>query len=222
MKIKIIRLFILILFCIGLTGCKTNSLKDKDGNIYKTVTIGTQAWMAENLKTTKYNDGSSIPLVMDDKTWETSTSPAFCWYKNDATTNKNTYGALYNWYTVNTKKLCPKGWHVSTHAEWTTLTNYLKGDSVAGGKLKEMGTVHWESPNTGATNQSGFTALPGGYRYIYGAFYLVGYNGAWWSSTESDAVNAWSRYIGYFDGIVSSSCNFSKRFGYSVRCVKDN
>jgi uncharacterized protein (TIGR02145 family) len=210
-----------ILFCIELSACKTNSLKDIDGNVYKTVTIGTQVWMAENLRTTKYNDGTAIPLVTENKAWAALSTPAYCWYKNDARTNKNTFGALYNWYTIYTNKLCPKNWHVSTNEEWVTLTTFLGGDSIAGGKLKEAGAVHWESPNTGATNESGFTALPGGYRYIFGAFYLGGYNGIWWSATESDASNAWSRFMGYYDSIVASSRNFSKRFGYSVRCLRN-
>ena len=221
MKNKIIKLIGLILFCIELTGCKTNSLKDADGNVYKIVTIGTQVWMAENLRTTKFNDGTDIPLVTNDTAWASLRTPGFCWYKNDARTNKNTYGSLYNWYTVNTNKLCPKGWHVSTNEEWGTLTTFLGGDSIAGGKLKEEGAVHWENPNTGATNESALTALPGGYRYIYGAFCLGGFNGAWWTATESSASNAWSRFLGYFDSMVTSSSNFSKRFGYSVRCLRN-
>jgi Fibrobacter succinogenes major domain (Fib_succ_major) len=107
MKNKLIKPIGFIFFCIELTGCKTNSVKDIDGNVYKAVTIGTQVWMAGNLKTTKYNDGTAIPLVKEDKTWETLNTPAYCWYKNDAVINKNIYGALYNWYTVNTNKLCP-------------------------------------------------------------------------------------------------------------------
>ena len=122
-------------------------VQDIDGNNYLTVTIGTQIWMAENLRTTKYNDGTAIPLVTDNTTWANLTTPAYCWYNNDAKTNGSTYGALYNWYSVNTKKLCPTGWHVPNDTEWTTLTTYLGGTAVAGGKLKETGTAHWYSPN---------------------------------------------------------------------------
>jgi len=121
-----VKLFSALLFCIGLTECHTNSLKDIDGNSYKTVTIGSQVWMAENLKTTKYNDGTSIPMIPENNAWTGLTSPAFSWYNNDSTENKKTYGALYNWYTVNTNKLCPTGWHVPADAEWMTLTTYLK------------------------------------------------------------------------------------------------
>jgi len=221
MKNLIIKLIGFILFCIELTGCKTNSVKDVDGNVYKAVPIGTQVWMAENLKTTKYNDGTAIPLVKDDKAWEALSTPAYCWYKNDEVTNKNKYGALYNWYTVNTNKLCPSGWHVSTDAEWTTLTTYLKGDSVAGGKLKETGTVHWQSPNKGATNESGFTALPGGYRISYGgSFGYIGNNGYWWSPVKDSSSIASYRYIGYGTNNLFST-SYSKHSGFSVRCVRD-
>jgi uncharacterized protein (TIGR02145 family) len=175
--------------------------------------------MAENLKTTKYNDGTAIPLVTDDKAWDALTTPAYCWYKNDATTNKNTYGASYNWYTVGTNKLCPKGWHVPTDAEWTTLTTYLGGESVAGGKLKETGTTHWESPNTGATNESGFKALAGGDRE-FGTFSYIGYSGYFWSATGTNATEARYRNMAYYGSKVGSNSIF-KKMGYSVRCLRD-
>jgi uncharacterized protein (TIGR02145 family) len=139
MRQKNVILFAVTLFCIGLTGLHAQTVKDIDGNIYKTVTIGTQVWMTENLKTTKNNDGTAILLVTDDKACETLGTPAFCWYNIDEPANKNRYGALYNWYAVSTNKLCPKGWHVSTDAEWTTLTTYSKtrdhtiGESYGGG-----------------------------------------------------------------------------------------
>jgi uncharacterized protein (TIGR02145 family) len=221
MQHKNIKLFAVTLFCIGLTELQAQTMKDIDGNVYKTVTIGTQVWMAENLKTTKYNDGTAIPLVTDDKAWEALTTPAYCWYKNDATANKNTYGALYNWYTVNTNKLCPRGWHVSTDAEWTTLTTYLGGESVAGNKLRETGTTHWRYQNTGATNESGFTALPSGYRNYDGAFDNVGYFGFWWSATEYVATAAWFRLMDCGNSGVSRGVNGSKRNGWSVRCLRD-
>ena len=227
MQQKNVVLFAIILFCFRLTGLQAQTVKDIDGNGYKTVTIGKQVWMAENLKTTKYNDGKTIPLVTDEKSWEVLTTPAYCWYNNDATANKNKYGALYNWYTVNTKKLCPNGWHVPTDAEWTILTTYLGGESVAGGKLKETGTSHWESPNTGATNKSGFTALPGGFRNHDGTFgdfgsYVLIFrsNGCWWSSTEQSDFSAYYRRL--YNTLISVYRSPSdKHFGYSVRCLKD-
>ena len=221
MQHKNLKLITVILFFIGLTGLQAQSLKDNDGNVYKTVTIGKQVWMAENLKTTKYNDGTAIPMVSDNKAWEALATPASCCYNKDATINKNTFGVLYNWYAVSTKKLCPAGWHVPTDAEWTTLTSYLGGESVAGGKLREPGTTHWEKPNTGATNESGFLALPGGYRNNHGAFANVGFFGFWWSATEYVATASWCRTMGC--GGKDVLRNFSlKKNGYSVRCIKDN
>jgi len=134
---------------------------------------------------------------------------------------KNTNGALYNWYTVNTNKLCPGGWHVPADAEWTTLTTYLKGENVAGGKLREAGITHWEKPNTGATNESGFTALPGGYRNNKGAFANVGYFGFCWSATEYVVTAAWCRSMGCSGSNVLRIFSLKKN-GYSVRCIKDN
>ncbi len=194
---------------------------DIDGNVYKTITIGTQTWMAENLKVTKYNDDTSIPLVTDNTAWTKLTTPGYCWSNNDEATYKNTYGALYNWHAVNTGKLCPTGWHVPADSEWTTLTTYLGGDTIAGGKLKEIGITHWRSPNTGATNSSGFTALPGGYRYNYdGSFGGMGGTGGFWSATESGS-DAWNRHLNYDNANVSRSDN-SKTNALPVRCLKDN
>jgi uncharacterized protein (TIGR02145 family) len=196
-----------------------NSVTDIDGNVYNTVTIGTQVWMAENLRTTKYNDNTAIPNITDTTAWKALTTPAYCWYNNDASTYKANYGALYNWYTVNTGKLAPKGWHVPTDAEWTTLTTYLGGAAVAGGKLKETGTVHWID-NMYATNETGFTALPGGLRWEDGLFYNVGVIGKWWSATEFLTNNAWYRQMYSKDSDVERYGYF-KRPGFSVRCVKD-
>jgi uncharacterized protein (TIGR02145 family) len=176
--------------------------------------------MAENLKTTKYNDGTAIPNVTDGTAWHALSTPAYCWYNNDAATNKATYGALYNWYTVNTGKLCPTGWHVPTDAEWTTLTDYLGGINVAGGKLKEIGTTHWSSPNTGATNETGFTALPGGSRVGYGYFGGIGSFGDWWSSSESSTYDAWYRNVDNGSSDVDRG-DGNKFNGCSVRCVRD-
>jgi len=201
---------------------KVNDLivTDIDGNVYHTVTIGTQVWMVENLKTTKYNDGTAIPLVTDNTAWGNLTTPGYCWYNNDLATYGVTYGALYNWYTVNTGKLAPNGWHVATDAEWTTLTTFLGGESVAGGKLKETGTTHWSNPNTGATNETVFTALPGGYRNSYGPFANAGFFGAWWSSTEFDTGNTWYRLMTSSNGSVGMY-NLYKLSGFSVRCIRD-
>jgi len=194
------------------------TVSDVDGNIYSTVTIGNQEWMAKNLKTTKYNDGTSIPLEIGSAEWGALITPAYCWYENSVTTY-GTYGVLYNWYAVNTGKLCPIGWHVPSDAEWTTLTTYLGGESVAGGKLKA--TTQWNSPNTGATNETGFTALPGGLRYYGGgAFSSIGFDGNWWSSTGTSTPFAWPRGISYnFSNVYNP--NYSKRSGFSVRCLRD-
>ena len=156
-------------------------IRDIDGNAYSAVTIGTQVWMVQNLKTTKYNDGTSIPLVTDPTAWTLGTDE-YCWYNNNAK-NKTPYGALYSWYAVNTGKLAPAGWHVATDAEWAVLVAYLGGDNSAGGPLKEAGTTHWASPNAGATNSSEFSALPGGVRSGDGTFADSSGWGYWWSST---------------------------------------
>ena len=195
-------------------------VKDVDGNLYTTLKIGNQVWLGENLRTTSYNDGTGIPLVTENMSWLNLTTPGYCWYDNDAATYKATYGALYNWYTVNTGKLCPTGWHVPTDAEWTTLTTYLGGESVAGGKLKETGTTHWYSLNI-ATNETGFTALPGGSRGQYGAFAYVGISGFWWAATEyTDPIYAWSPFMYHNIGdVFMSFC--MKYVGISVRCVRD-
>jgi uncharacterized protein (TIGR02145 family) len=219
MKHKNVKLFAVILFWIWVTGCQTNSLKDIEGNVYKTVTIGTQIWMAENLKTTKYNDGTAIPLVTDYDKWAALTTDAYSWYNNDST-NKEVYGALYNWYTVNTNKLCPSGWHIPADAEWTTLVTCLGDSKIAGGKLKETGTNHWKSPNTGATNENGFTALPSGFRSYNGSFNYIGISGYWWSSTEYTATNVYFWNLRYKFSYVYKYIS-DKPNGFSVRCLKD-
>jgi uncharacterized protein (TIGR02145 family)/uncharacterized repeat protein (TIGR02543 family) len=193
-------------------------IKDQDGNVYTEVTIGTQVWMVQNLKTTKYNDGSAIPLVSDSATWAGLTTPGYCWYGNDVG-NKATYGALYNWYTVNTGKLAPVGWHVPTDAEWTTLATFI-GGVWPGGKLKEAGLAHWADPNEGATNEFGFTALPGGYRPPYGSFTEITKSGYWWCSTESDTSNAWYCYLYFFNDTFIRYSHY-KSYGHSVRLLKD-
>ena len=228
----------------GTTGALAKNTKqskkeviDIDGNVYNTVTIGKQEWMTENLKTTRLNDGTAIPLITwtNGGLWDTTPGkPGYCWFHNDSVYNAKTYGALYNWYAVNTGKLAPKGWHVPSDSEWEVLGNYLGGDSVAGGPLKDTGTTYWASPNTGATNTSGFSALPGGWRDDYGEFNGIGYGGIgyegwWWSATAADSIHSWYR------GIFCSSASVyrgnrnlthnplrSDVYGFSVRCVKGN
>ena len=199
------------------TGIK---VKDIDGNIYNTVTIGTQVWLAENLKTTRYNDGTAIPLVTDNTAWGNLTTSGYCWYNNDEATYGDTYGALYNWYTIEAGNLCPAGWHVPTDNEWKTLTNYLDGETLAGGKLKETGTTHWSSPNTDATNETGFTALPGGSRDNIGDFYYIGFSGYWWTASPLGGAYAWPRFMTYNSGSVDKFPN-NKKKGFSVRCVEN-
>ncbi|MCK3682627.1 fibrobacter succinogenes major paralogous domain-containing protein [Maribellus sp. YY47] len=194
---------------------------DADGNVYRVITIGTQTWMAENLKTTHYNDGTEIPNITDSNEWVALTSGAYCWYNNDETTYKDTYGALYNWYAVNTGKLAPTGWHVPTDAEWRVLIDYLGDEREVSGKLKESGITHWANPNFAATNETGFTALPGGYReYQYGAFDGIGNTGFWWSATESVNNSAWYRAMFAVSSIVTTP-NYFKGNGFSVRCIRD-
>jgi uncharacterized protein (TIGR02145 family) len=215
-------LLLLILFVLSIQN-KAQTVTDIEGNIYNTVTIGTQVWMKENLKTTKYNDETSIPNETNETNWKTLTTPSYCWYVNDSNKYKVTYGALYNWYTINSGKLCPIGWHSPTNSDWTILTTYLGGESVAGGKLKETGNTHWYSPNYGATDESSFTALPGGFRNEFGSFQYLSSGGYWWSATEYNDSNALSRIILYRDCTVNVNYNGNdKRMGFSVRCLRDN
>jgi uncharacterized protein (TIGR02145 family) len=190
---------------------------ERDGEVYKWVKIGGQVWMAENLKATKYADGSSIPMVNNSK-WYKLKSDAYCFYKKDIN-NILIYGALYNWHAVNTGKLCPEGWHVPSDSEWTILENFLGGRIGAGGKMKSING--WNSPNIGAANSSGFMAFPGGHRRSSnGTFGNVGDIGYWWSSTENRNNDAWSRSLNYDAINVTRETSF-KTNGYSVRCLRD-
>lgn len=190
----------------------------RDGKVYQTVTIGNQVWMAENL--------AYLPSVVGAGTGSQTTPYYYVYGYNGtdvnaakATSNYATYGVLYNWSAA--VNACPAGWHLPSDAEWTQLTDYLGGQSVAGGKLKETGTTHWSSPNTGATNETGFTALPGGSRSSRrGNFDNIGNGGFWWSAAENTAESAWGRDIGYSYGGVSRSYG-NKGLGFSVRCVRD-
>ncbi len=202
------------------------TVTDIDGNVYKTVRIGDQLWMADNLRTTRYSNGDPIPHVTDRVAWVALTTPAYCWYGDSETTFGATYGALYNWYAADSasndnRSICPAGWHIPTEAEWTTLTTYLGGIDVAGGKMKEAGTSHWLAPNTGATNGSKFSGLPGGYRgYTNGAYDNVGLFGHWWSSTSRDASQAWGEGLFALEAPANHSPSVKKN-GFSIRCVKD-
>ena len=196
-------------------------VSDADGISYDVIPIGTQLWMSENLKTTKYNDGTPIPLVTDNTEWKNLTTPGYCWYENDPTTYGDTYGALYNWYTVNTGKLCPTGWHVPSNAEWTVLTEYLGGANEAGGKLKEAGTTHWDTPNTGATNETGFTALPAGGRSSEaGLFNELAYYGNLWSTSEVNSTDS-KVIIFSYQTTTWGLHQANKKKAASVRCLKD-
>jgi uncharacterized protein (TIGR02145 family) len=194
------------------------TVNDADGNSYSVIRIGTQLWIKRNLETTSLNDGTDITLVSSNSTWSNLTTPGYCLY-NNLTSNKDIYGALYNWYTVNTGKLCPTGWRVSTDDDWNTLENFLGGASPAGGKLKEVLYAHWLNPNFGATNESGFTALPGGYRLETGTFEGISTYGSWWTSTEL-SPNAFRRRIWYQDDKTFRDL-VNEKYGMSVRCVKN-
>jgi uncharacterized protein (TIGR02145 family) len=192
-------------------------ITDIDGNLYSTVTIGSQTWMNENLKTTRLNDGSLIPNVIDPTQWTWLTTPGYAWYNNDIA-NRATYGALYNWYTVNTSKLAPVGWHVPTDADWARLSSYLGGDQLAGGLLKTIGINYWNTPNNYAANSYAYSALPGGYRN--GTFSDVRNYGYWWSATEATTDNGSFRYISYLFSDLGRN-NINKSYGFSVRLVRD-
>jgi uncharacterized protein (TIGR02145 family) len=188
---------------------------------YPVVTIGTQTWMATNLRTAKYNNGTNIPKITDNNSWSNTTTPAFCWYDNDSAGHAVPYGALYKWYAVATGNLCPTGWHVPTVAEWNTLTQYLGGDTLAGGKMKETGTAHWDTLFAGTTNLSGFTAVPAGIRQITnGNFSDIGLNNYFWTATDYSASFAHIRHLTYNSNKLSAVGN-NKGNGFSVRCIKD-
>jgi len=218
MKYQMIRIIALLLFVIGPSVSLAQTVSDVDGNVYNTVTIGTQTWMVEDLKTTKFNDGSPIPLVTDYDEWHALETPAYSWYENEVV-SENGYGALYNWYAVNSCKLCPDGWHEPSDTDWTILTNNFGTEETAGGNLKETGTNHWQTPNGGATNEAGFTALPGGIRGSSGGYGDRGDFGYWWSSTESNTTEAWYRSIGFLFEDVERLSIGNKHTGFSVRCI---
>lgn len=199
----------------------SGSVTDIDGNVYKTIRVGSQVWMAENLKVNHYQNGDAIPNITSGSVWSTLTSGGYCDY-NNTPSNSDVYGKIYNWGVVTDSRLvAPAGWHIPTDAEWTTLTDFLGGLTVAGGKMKEKGTTHFRSPNNGATNEYNFTGLPNGYRNsTAGAYIGIKDNAAWWSSTEISSVPK-CRYLGsdYFY-VIRGDAN--KMDGFGIRCIKNN
>lgn len=198
-----------------------STVTDIDGNVYPTVKIGEQEWMAKNLKTTKYSNGEAINNVTDNASWAGLSNGAFCWYNNDYDNNGSVYGALYNWYAVaDSRNICPTDWHVPSDAEWTILETHLGGYSVAGGKMKEAGTSHWANPNTGADNSSGFTALPGGFRYDDGTWNELGSGGYFYASSAHSETYAFAKFLNFSNTLLNGAA-FDKRYGTSIRCIKN-
>jgi len=196
-------------------------LRDMDGNVYQTVRIGTQIWMAENLRTTKYNDGTPIPEIKENKAWADTKTGAFSWYNNDSSAYDKLYGKLYNWYAIDSGKLALAGWRVPTDEDWDILIKHLGGEKEAGAKMKVIGAVHWQNPNTGANNESGFSALPG-YRADSGGFWGIGQKSGYWTATMNYTTprNAWLRDISHNSTIVNRN-HTSKNSGYYIRFVKE-
>lgn len=215
-----------ILFLILAFSCKKDNddtkLTDLDGNVYNTVTIGSQVWMVENLKTTKYSNGELIGTTNpQDKNISGESTPKYQWAYSGNEGNVAAYGRLYTWYAAtDNRNICPAGWHVPSDDEWSILADNLGGQNTAGGKLKELGTTHWKTPNSDASNLSGFTGLPGGFRGSEGLYYDLGEWGNWWSSTANDEIQAWLRWLYYDDGILGRGF-YGKQHAMSVRCIKD-
>jgi len=219
MKLDINLLTVIPLFFITISSISGQSVKDTDGNIYGTVDIGKQIWMAENLKTTKYNDGTSIPLISDNKTWSKLKTGGFCWFNNDEE-NKEDFGALYNWYAVDSKKLCPVGWHVPSELEVESLITFLGDQNIAGNRLKEASTEHWMTSLTIVTNEFQFSALPGGFRLYSGSFSELRQYGVWWTSTGYQSSQAWNMGL-YFNSSKLYNGHDITQAGFSVRCIKN-
>ncbi|MFH1196279.1 MAG: fibrobacter succinogenes major paralogous domain-containing protein [bacterium] len=198
-----------------------NTVTDADGNVYQTITIGNQVWMAENLKTTRYNDGTPIKEQRDFDAWQKEKTGAYCWVMNNQDT-KNVYGALYNWHAVNTGKLCPKGWHVPTKQEWEMLNSYL-GSRESAAQMKEVGTTYWRTSPANVTNKTGFTARPAGKRFhATGKFEEIGKMAIWWAATSANAGNA--HFAVMYDNSAAMNTDnhsLSKESGFSVRCIRD-
>lgn len=218
-------LFMLTISCKKVDNTINNTtsttVTDIDGNVYKIINIGTQTWMAQNLRTTKYRNGEAIPNAIVDSIWPLLISGAYCSYENTTNIDKITSnGMLYNWYAVSdSRNIAPSGWHIPTDAEWTTLITYLGGDTVAGRKLKETGTLHWQHPND-ATNETSFTAFPSGLRKYYGLYDFEGILGCWWTSSEFNTKRALTLNLIYYSGGVNKVSS-EKYIGLSVRCLRD-
>jgi uncharacterized protein (TIGR02145 family) len=220
--IKILGAFILLTNSCSKDNKISPTLIDIDGNVYHTITVGTQVWMVENLKTTRYRNGDSIGTT-NPSTYNIfgESTPKYQWAYNGDENNIVAYGRLYTWHAAaDERNICPIGWHIPSDSEWETLTSYLGGGDIAGGKLKETGIMHWLSPNTGATNETGFTALPGGHRYQTGTFNHIGIWGYWWSNTEYDSEYVWYRSLLNDENIINRNIA-DKHFAFSVRCIKD-
>jgi uncharacterized protein (TIGR02145 family) len=203
----------------GIVETSSSHVIDVAGNIYPTILIGSQEWMAENLRVAYYRNGDPIQNITDNSAWNDCLLGAYCWYNNDAASNKLVYGALYNWYAVtDSRNICPNGWHMPSDSEWTILTTYLNGESIAGGSMKEASL--WTSPNSGATNTSNFSAAPGGGRGDNGLFYYITHHGFWWTSTVCSSGSGYSRYV-IHDNTSVFRTNYSKSNGFSIRCIKD-
>lgn len=200
------------------TTVTSQTVKDIDGNTYNTVQIGTQVWFSENLKTSRYRNGGLIPNVVDDTEWEALKTGAWCY--NHYAVNNAIYGKFYNWFATQGDSLCPTGWHVPSDAEWTVLVAYLGGKRVAGGKMKSVGTAYWKRPNIGATNKSGFSALPSGFYDNDGGYGNIGLITFFWSVTEEVIGVAWSRILDNRSRDVYRISTL-KESGESVRCIKD-
>jgi uncharacterized protein (TIGR02145 family) len=194
-------------------------LTDIEGNTYNTIQIGSQVWMKENLKVSKFRNGNTIQTGLPDNQWSSTISGAYTIYNNDPANNTN-YGKLYNWYAVaDSRGLCPAGWHVPTVLEFNTLVDYLGGSLVAGGKMKALSSL-WTTPNTGADNSIGFTGLPGGYRFFLGGFGNIGNFGFFWSSTEKDNSGSWAQIL-YHSNTTTGRADYDRACGLSIRCLKD-
>ncbi len=213
---KLIALLAIIFFCKTtiFSQLSGKTVTDIDGNNYKSVILGNQEWLTDNLKVTKFRNGQPIPHIQDSIVWNAWSNGAYVFYKNDTK-----HGVLYNWLVVNDSRgVCPMGWHVPSSAEWDTLAKFLGGNEIAGGKMKAR--LHWETPNTSATNESEFHALPKGMYGVNGSFNNVGKNAYWWSATENDKISAWGREIGFNESGLFIG-HGDKRDGLSIRCLKN-
>ena len=215
MKKSLLLIFISLTAVLNSKAQSTGSgLMDIEGNTYKSILLGKQEWMMDNLKVTKYRNGQPIPHIQDSIVWNAWKNGAYVFYKNDTK-----HGILYNWMAVNDSRgVCPTGWHVPSSFEWDTLAKFLGGNEVAGGKMKAK--LHWETPNTSATNESSFHALPKGMYGVNGSFNNIGKNAYWWSSSEHGVSSAWGREIGFNESALFAG-HGDKRDGLSVRCIKD-